>query len=77
MIIIVSVDPEDPIQRPYCGPKNMKPSTTYTLFRDFNGEDFVLVKPHDLSLVLIWMGKTQYDVVKDEKSAFFKMVKVQ
>jgi hypothetical protein len=55
----------------------MSPSTMYTLFRILNGEDFVFVKPHDPGLVPIWMGKTQCDVVKDEESAFFEMVKVQ
>jgi len=77
LIIIISVDPEDPIQCLYCGPKNMRPSTTYTLFRHLNDEDFVLVKPYDPGLVPIWIGRTQCDVVKDEESTFFKMVKVQ
>jgi hypothetical protein len=73
----VTVDPEDPIQLLYCGSKNMKPSITYTPVRDFNDEDFVLVRLHDPNCVSIWMGKTQGDVVKDEENAFFKMVKVQ
>jgi len=77
LIVVVGVDLKDTIQCPYCGPKNMRPSTMYTLFRNLNGEDFVLVRPHDPSLVLVWMGRTQCDVVKDEESAFFKMVKVQ
>jgi hypothetical protein len=77
LIVVVGVDLKDPIQYPYCGLKNMRRSTMYTLFRNLNGEDFDLVKPHDPSLVLIWMGKTQCDVVKDEESTFFKMVKVQ
>ncbi len=55
----------------------MKPSITYTPVRDFNDEDFVLVRLHDPNCVSIWMGKTQGDVVKDEENAFFKMVKVQ
>jgi hypothetical protein len=45
------VDPKDPIQIPYCGPKNMKPSTTYTPFRDFNVGDFVFMRLCDLDLV--------------------------
>jgi hypothetical protein len=45
------VDPEDPIQFLYCGPKNMRPLTTYTPIKDFNVGDFVLVKPHDHDLV--------------------------
>jgi len=45
------VDLEDPIQVPYCGPKNMKPLIAYTPFRDLNVRDFVLVRPHDLDFV--------------------------
>jgi len=45
------VDVEDPVQLPYCGPKNMKPLTTYTPFRDLNVGDFMLVKSHDPNLV--------------------------
>ncbi len=74
--IVVSVDPEDPIQCPYCGLKNMRPSTVYTLFRDLTDGDFVFVRLHDLGLVHVEMGRAQGDVVKDEESAFFKMVRV-
>jgi hypothetical protein len=45
------VDPGDPIQVSYCGPKNMKPLTTYTPFKDFNAGDFVFVKSHDPDFV--------------------------
>jgi hypothetical protein len=44
--------------------------------RDLNNGDFVLVKPHDPLLIPMWMGRTQCDVVNDEKNEFFKMVKV-
>jgi len=56
--ILVNVDPKDPIQRLYCGSKNMKPSITYTPFRDLNDEDFVLVRLHDPNLVSILDGKS-------------------
>ncbi len=69
-------DVEYLIMHPYCGPKNLKPSLAYTLFKDFNSGDFVLVRPHDPLLVLMWIGKTQHDVVKDEQNENFKMVKV-
>jgi hypothetical protein len=49
--VINVVNPKDPIQVPYCGPKNMKPLTTYTPFKYFNVGDFVLVRPHDFDLV--------------------------
>jgi hypothetical protein len=49
---------DDPIMRPYHGPKNLKPFSAYTPFRDLNNGDFVLVRPHDLLLVPLWMGKT-------------------
>jgi hypothetical protein len=45
------VDPENPIQIPYSGPKNMKPLIAYTPFRDLNVGDFVLVRPHDPNFV--------------------------
>jgi hypothetical protein len=55
----------------------MKPLTAYTPFKNLNVENFVLVRPHNLDLVLLWMGKVEGDVVKDEESEYFKMVKVQ
>ncbi len=45
------VDPEDLIRVIYCGPKNMKPLTTYTPFRDHNVGNFVFVRPHDPNIV--------------------------
>ncbi len=45
----------------------------YTLFIDLNDGDFVVVRPHDLGLFSIWIGRMQ----GDEESAFFKMVRVQ
>ncbi len=71
------VDSEDPMIRFYCGPKNFRPIPAYTPFRDFNNGDFVLMKPHDPYLVLIWLGRTHIDVVKDDQNEFFKMVRVQ
>jgi len=70
-------DVKDPIMCPYCGPKNLKPYLAYTPFKDFNNGDFVLLRPHDPFLVLVWMGRTQCDVVKGEQTEFFKMVTVQ
>ncbi len=52
----------------YCGPKNLKLTPTYTLFKDFNNGDFVLMRPHDPLLVLVWLGRTQNDVVKDDQN---------
>ncbi len=71
------VDLKDLINRPYCKPKNLKSTPIYTLFRDLNNGDFILVKPHDPFLVFVWLGRTQSDVVKDDQNEFFKMVKVQ
>ncbi len=76
-IVVLNVDPKTLIQHPYYGPKNMWPSLVCTLFRDLNDGDFVLVRLHDPSLVPILMWIAQGDFVKDEESAFFKMVKVQ
>jgi hypothetical protein len=47
------VDPKDLTQVPYCGPKNMRPLTTYTPFGDLNVGNFVLMRPHDPNLVIL------------------------
>jgi hypothetical protein len=65
------VDAEDPVQLPYCGPKDTRPLTTYTPFKDLNVGDFVLVKPHDPNLIPLWMGKAKGDVIKDEENKYF------
>ncbi len=52
------VNLEDSIMHPYCAPKNLKLAPLYTLFKDFNNGDFVLVRPYDPFLVPIWMGRT-------------------
>ncbi len=70
------VDPKDPIRVPYCEPKNVKPLITYTPFRDHNVGDFVVVRSHDPDLVMLWT-RTKGDAIKDEKSEYFKMVRVQ
>ncbi len=70
------IDSKDPVNRPYCGPKNFKSAPVYTSFRDFHNGFFFLVKPYDPLLVPIWLGRTQSDVVKDDENEFFKMVGV-
>jgi hypothetical protein len=45
------IDPKDPIQIPYWGPKNMKPLNAYMPFKDFNVGNFVFMKLHDPDLV--------------------------
>jgi hypothetical protein len=45
------VDPKDPIQVLYCGPKNMKPLIAYIPFKDLNVGDFVFMRLHDINLV--------------------------
>ncbi len=64
------VDAENPVQLPYCGPKNMRPLTTYTPFTDLNVGDFVLVRLHDPNLIPFLMGKEKGDVIKDEESEY-------
>jgi hypothetical protein len=34
------------------------------------------MRPFDPLLVLVWLGKTHSDVVKDDQNEFFKMVRV-
>jgi hypothetical protein len=55
----------------------MRPLTTYTPFRNLNVGDFVLERLHNPNLDLLRMGRIEGDVVKDEESEYFKMVKVQ
>jgi len=71
------VDLEDLVICLYCGPKNLKPTPAYALFRDLNNGDFVLMRLHDPLLVFVWLGRTHSDVIKDDQNEFFKMVKVQ
>jgi hypothetical protein len=40
-------------------------------FKDLNVGNFVFVRPHDLDLVPLWMGRVEGDVIKDEKSEYF------
>ncbi len=71
------IDSKDSIICFYCGPKNLKPIPTYTSFKDLSNGYFVFVRLHDPLLVLVWLGRTQSDVVKDDQNEFFKMVRVQ
>jgi hypothetical protein len=73
--ITLVIDSKDLVIHLYCGPKNMKLVFAYTLFKDLDNGNFVLVRPHDLFLVPIWLGRTHN--VKDDQNEFFKMVKVQ
>ncbi len=70
------IDLEDLVNCLYCGPKNFKSTPACTLFKDFNNQDFVLMKPYDPLLVPTWLGITQNDVVKDDQNENFKMVRV-
>jgi hypothetical protein len=55
----------------------MKPLIAYMLFINLNVGDFVLMRPHDLDPIPLWMGKAECAVIKDEKNEYFKMVRVQ
>ncbi len=70
------VDVEDLVMCPYYGPRNLKIVLAYTPFKNLDNGDFVIVRPHDLILVPMWMGRTQSDVVKDDQNENFKMVMV-
>jgi len=70
------VDLEDLVIHPYYGPKNLRLAPTYTPFRNINNGNFVLVRLHNPFLVLVWLGRTHSDVVKDDQNEFFKMMRV-
>jgi hypothetical protein len=77
---IVDVDLKDSIIAPYCGPKNMQPSLKTivdTPFWDSSLGDFVLVKPRDLELYRVWIGRVESEVVKDEQFENFRYLHIQ
>jgi hypothetical protein len=55
----------------------MRPLTTYTPLKNLSVGDFVLVTLHDPDLVRFWMERAEGDVIKDEETEYFKMVRVQ
>jgi len=60
--IMEVINSKDLVMYLNCGPKNLKPTLVYILFKDFNIGKFVFMRPHDLVLVLVWMRRTQSDV---------------
>jgi hypothetical protein len=78
--IVVGVDLEDLVIPPYCGVKNMCPSSkivAYMPFHDLFVGNFVLVWPIDPTVYLVWMGRAESDVVKDQKNENYRKVYVQ
>ncbi len=55
----------------------MRPLTTNMPFKDLNVGDFVFMESYDPNLVPLQMGSVEVDVIKDEDSEYFKMVRVQ
>jgi hypothetical protein len=52
------IDLEDLIMFSYYGHRNLRPFLAYTIFKDINNGDFVIMKPHDPILAHVWMGRT-------------------
>ncbi len=52
------IDLEDLIMCSYYGHRNLRPFLAYTIFKDINNGDFVIMKPHDPILAHVWMGRT-------------------
>ncbi len=77
---VVDVDLENPIILPYCGPRSMHPSLSiiaYTPFRDLFAGNSVLVWPANPIVYLVWMGRAESDVVKDQKNEDYRKLYVQ
>jgi hypothetical protein len=77
---IVDADLKDSIIAPYCDPKNMRPSlktTVDTPFWDSILDNFVLVKPTNLELYHVWMGRVESEVVKDKQFENFRYLHIQ
>ncbi len=49
----------------------------YTHFRDLFDDNFVLVKPLDPILYLVWMGRAKSDVERDQENENYRKVYVQ
>jgi hypothetical protein len=60
ILIVVDVDLEDLVIPPYCGPRSMCPSLsiiTYMPFHDLFAINFVLVRPINPIIYLLWIGR--------------------
>jgi hypothetical protein len=74
------VDLEDPIIPPYYGP--LKACTfflsivTYMPFRDLIVGNFVFMRPLNLTIYPIWMGKAENDVVRSQNNDNYRRVYV-
>ena len=62
----IDVTPKDVIPEPYFRPKNKQPGHTYNPWRDVLIGDFVLVRPIDLLLFLVWMERLLTTVFRNE-----------
>ncbi len=58
------------------GLKTLKHAPTYTSSKDLKNGIFFFMRLHDPIFILVQMGITQSDVVKDDQNENFKMVKV-
>ncbi len=77
---IIDFDLEDPIIFPYCDPRSMCPSlniTTYTPLCDLFVGNFVLLWPTNPIVYLVWMGRAESDVVRDQENENYRKVYVQ
>ncbi len=77
--LTILANKENIMLQPFYGSKNMKPimkMAPYTPFINLHNGDFVLAWPSDLEVYLVWLGRTNSDVVKDEGNEHNKMVHV-
>jgi hypothetical protein len=77
---VVDVDLKDLVILPYCGLRSMCLSLNtiaYKFFCDLFVGNFVLVWPVDPTIYLVWMGRAESDVVKDQENENYRKVYVQ
>ena len=60
----IDVTPKDVVPEPYVGLQNEQPGHTYNPWRDVLVGDFVLVRPSNLLLFPVWMGRALTTVVR-------------
>ena len=58
--------PEDEEPEPYCGPANEAPETPFNPWRDIRPGSWVLLRPEDPLICLVWQGRAVSAVCREK-----------
>lgn len=67
------VTPEDDEPKPYCGPRKERPKDALNPWRDVGPGSWVYIRPSDLDIYPIWMGRACSAVNCERKHAGYGM----